>query len=417
MSLLAGQRASWEQGVAQTAVTELDAGQWSVFAGRNNGPPYRPYHVRQEAEGVPLSVMSMAYHSVRTQDRLGKLASSVSGDEDAEGGSAADPASAGEAVLLAAFKAGQLNATSGYWIRGANRQLDYLLNDAPRSQDGAISHRANSVQFWSDAVYMMPPFIAAYGLYTSNQTLLQLAYDQIRIYRDNMRIQSGAARNLWGHILNFGTNGTRNATWSDGGAWATGEGWVTGGILRVLASIAQSPFSDQMQNQKTDLANWTKEILDAAYPLIDSSTGLFHNYLNDSNAFSDAAGSAMIAYSTFRLASMGIGNNDHISAAETIYQAIQNKVSLYGSIRMPVVNVLSFTSAGGSSPEALAFLLLLEAARRDYHTGNVTSVDGPSSKAAANAVSLAAVPHSVLTMAGLSLFVSCFVAALTTLAL
>lgn len=410
MSLLAGQRASWEQGTAQTALTELDAGQWSVFAGRNHGPPYRPYHLRPQASGFPMSVMGMAYHSVRAQDRLGKLASSVSGDEDAEGGSAADPASCGESVLMAAFRAGQINSTSGYWISSATRQLDYLLNDAPRSTDGAISHRANAVQFWSDAIYMMPPFLAAYGLYTSNQTLLQEAYDQIRIYRDHMRIQSGPAQNLWGHILSYGRNGTHAPSWTDRGAWATGEGWVTGGMLRVLASIAQSPFSDQMQSEKTDLVNWTNEILEAAYPLVDPTTNLFHNYLNDSTSFTDAAGSAMIAYSTFRLASMGTGHTDHVDAAEAIYNRLQNKVTVYGSIRAPLVNVLSFHSAGGTSPEALSFLLLLEAARRDYRTGNVTGIDGPGLQLDANGGAMGVVPYTAVTMAAICLVVSVLVA-------
>lgn len=34
----------------------------------------------------------------------------------------------------------------------------------------------------ADGVYMGPPFFALYGLMTNNQTLLQLAYDQVRLY-------------------------------------------------------------------------------------------------------------------------------------------------------------------------------------------------------------------------------------------
>ena len=35
----------------------------------------------------------------------------------------------------------------------------------------------------SDFVYMVPPFLAYYGVLTQNATLLQLAYDQCRLYR------------------------------------------------------------------------------------------------------------------------------------------------------------------------------------------------------------------------------------------
>lgn len=137
---------------------------------------------------------------------------------------------------------------------------------------------------------MLPPFLAAYGLYTSNQTLLQLAYDQIKLYRDLLRIQEGPGENMFMHIYN-----STNITNSDTGAWATGNGWSTAGMVRVLASIAQSPFSDQMVQQKTDLANWTNEILDAAYPFLDQGSGLFHNYINATTEFNDASGSAIIA--------------------------------------------------------------------------------------------------------------------------
>ncbi|CAO1619459.1 unnamed protein product [Parajaminaea phylloscopi] len=396
MSIMASQRASWEQGTAQTAWTEYDAGRWTVFAGAGTGPPYRPGHIREQSTGVPMAVLSMAYHSVSSQDRLGKLASSVTGDENATQGSSLDSASAGESVLLGAFLADEINSSTGFWIGAAQRQLDYVLNETPRMANGAISHRTSQRQLWSDAIYMMPPFLASYGLYTSNQTLLQAAYDQIRLYRDGLRLTSGTGQGMWGHILT-----TRHGAlhWQDGSAWATGEGWVAGGILRTLAAIAQSPFSSQMNSQKQDLVAWTKEILDAAYPFLDPSTSLFRNHINDTSSFPDTAGSAFLAYAAFRLASMVQGDDAHIRDAERIHSAVQDQVSRIGTLMSPVVNALSFTSEGETSPESLSFILLLEAARRDYHAGNVTGLDGPGSgsrPAANTATQLLRVPSSTL---------------------
>lgn len=259
MGLLSSQRASWEQGTAQSALLEYDAGSWSVFAGgHGNGPPYRPgFQPSETPDGVPLAVLSMAYHSATAQDGMGKLGMSITGDENMTDGSALDSASCGDGVLLAAFVAKQINATRGFWINAAQDQLDYVLNEAPRTEAGAISHRTRTVALWSDAVYMMPPFLAAYGLYTNNQSLLQTAYDQIRLYRQAMRFPDGPGEGLWGHILAYNANGT--ARWLDGQAWTTGEGWVAAGMLRTLASIAQSPYSTQMASQKADLVAWTKE--------------------------------------------------------------------------------------------------------------------------------------------------------------
>jgi len=93
-----------------------------------------------------------------------------------------------------------------------------MKSDASFSFFTSFSQRINTQEIWSDSLYMLPPFLAAYGLYTSNQSLLQQAYDQIRLDRDLLRIQEGAGEGLFMHIYN-GTNITR----SDTGAWVTGE--------------------------------------------------------------------------------------------------------------------------------------------------------------------------------------------------
>jgi hypothetical protein len=59
-------------------------------------------------------------------------------------GSAADPASAGHIVLIANWT-GQRDQD---YAMAAEQQLDYLLNHAPRSENGAISHRNDNIQLW-----------------------------------------------------------------------------------------------------------------------------------------------------------------------------------------------------------------------------------------------------------------------------
>lgn len=61
---------------------------------------------------------------------------------------------------------------------------------------------------------MVPPFLAYYGVVSRNRTLLVVAHDQIKLYRDYLR--DPQANNLWKHIL-LGVNGT------DEGHWSTGE--------------------------------------------------------------------------------------------------------------------------------------------------------------------------------------------------
>lgn len=68
----------------------------------------------------------------------------------------------------------------------------------------------------ADGVYMGFPFIAYYGAVKKNQTLLQVAYDQCRLYRDALLID-GPTGKLWAHIYD-----DTNSTWVDKGIWATG---------------------------------------------------------------------------------------------------------------------------------------------------------------------------------------------------
>lgn len=65
-----------------------------------------------------------------------------------EDGSAADPASLGISVLLA-------NHTMDVdYMSAVNDENEWLFSLAPRTDDGAISHRVAEVQLWSDFVAM-----------------------------------------------------------------------------------------------------------------------------------------------------------------------------------------------------------------------------------------------------------------------
>lgn len=133
----------------------------------------------------------------------------------ANDGAVGDPASIGVAVLLANWTTS--NSSNIAYATAAGEQLVYLLYDAPRSDSGAISQRADQVQLWyvnillysapeidtcrsrADFIYMAPPFIAYYGVLQggdNESSLLQTAYEQISLYRDVLRDGDG----LWKHI-------------------------------------------------------------------------------------------------------------------------------------------------------------------------------------------------------------------------
>lgn len=90
---------------------------------------------------------------------------------------------------------------------------------------------------------------------TGNFSLLQIAYEQCSLYRDNLRTSSG----LWNHIT-FGSS-------PDKKAWATGNGWAAAGMLRVAATMMHSTFASTFTSQIADLGEWTQEIVNASFAL------------------------------------------------------------------------------------------------------------------------------------------------------
>lgn len=113
--------------------------------------------------------------------------------------------------------------------------------------------------------------------------------------------------------------------------------------------------------------------------------------------FRDAAGSALIAYSTYRLASLSPNDTRHIAAAEAIYSAVQDKITPMGIFAesLDVPDALTFTSPAQMSPESLAFLVLMSSARRDYNQGNVTGSAGIGSGASASSTATSAAASSI----------------------
>ncbi|GJN93027.1 hypothetical protein Rhopal_006072-T1 [Rhodotorula paludigena] len=396
---------SWETGAHLEALVEFHSPSLSPFSSESDWSELTP----RDAAFLPPGLLS----------RVGQImgnASESGGPQLMQDGSAADPASVGPFVVLANFT---LDNDGSELVQGVGRgeieaavqrQVDVLLQGTPKTADGAISHRTEDVELWSDFVYMVPPFFAYLGALTQNRTLLQAAYDQCRLYREHLRVSSGDEAGLWRHIDNRFEGG---GDMRDDGLWATGNGWAAQGMLRVLASFANQD-DDDLQNafesQARDLGDWVKEIVERTWEMPRRS-GLLYNYLNDTSSFADASGSAILASATYRLAyvarefdglSSSAPSSSSLSAAERMYRTLITSDGRHLSnpqgVLRPVVDPMSFDlqldnvradGSGSVSPEGEAFVLLLESARRDYlaNGGDVPDVSADSGADRAGAAS------------------------------
>ncbi|ELU42884.1 glycoside hydrolase family protein [Rhizoctonia solani AG-1 IA] len=335
----------WELGTRIQTLLELDTPSFSVFSEDFPSPRNAPNSL-DDVIGISRNIVQS-----KTAGELPLMPD----------GSAADPASNGVGVLIANWT----GASGGNYAQAAADQLTFLLTITPRAPNGAISHRADEAQLWSDFVYMVPPFLAYYGVLTDNQTLVEESYNQIKLYRDVLADDTG----MWQHI--------RLGSFEDRGYWSTGNGWAAMGMLRVLVTIRGSQWSRSMRKHVSDLENWTEEILNAMWPKlygsIQTNQGMFYNYADDSSTFQDAASAALIAASTYRL-SLVSGIHTHLPSAERVHAALSNvgpstnpnaRVTPDGWLT-PVVNPHSFGEEGQESAEGQAFVLQMHAAWADW---------------------------------------------------
>ncbi|KZV89607.1 Six-hairpin glycosidase [Exidia glandulosa HHB12029] len=352
-AMLGSIRASWEQGVAASALLEFDYPAFSLFGAH-------PFHMDTSSPAnaiLPQSVIQLAASAVARQGDDGRLSQLVGDGNDA---AALDGAAAGPAVLIGAWKPHPTRIS--YWQNAAIAQLNYVLNTAPRTSTGAISHRADAKQYWSDGVFMGPPFIAQYGAIVGQQGLLQIAFDQCRLYR-NALMHDGPTGRLWGHIYSDDTK-----TFFDGGLWATGNAWAALGMLHVATAIEKSQFANNMRGQQGALIAWIHEVLDGTFKAV-TNFGLVPNYISQTQStFGDASASSALAAVAYRAATLwpdSFGTN-YTDAAASIRGNIIDRLDPELGIVRPVVDPITWGATGPLSTEAQAFFLMMMSAWRDW---------------------------------------------------
>ncbi|KAM0747198.1 hypothetical protein T439DRAFT_328960 [Meredithblackwellia eburnea MCA 4105] len=336
---------TWVSGTQTIALLELDYPSYSVFT------PSSLTSLANSSDPVPTEV-----NSIITSWYTKRSSSSVQ-FADVSGGAAGDPASLGTAWIIAALTDGGMKLKMTY-ATIIQKEVNYLLNTVPKTSDGAISMRpaGEAVQIWSDFIFMVPPFLAFYGVVMNQPSVVTQSYNQIKLYRNYLRDSSTG---LWKHV--------ELGSYQDNGLWGTGNAWAAAGMTRVLATMMHCSDSEDYSSQISDLSSWINEILSATFSQISSSSNLLPNYYHSSSTFSDAASSALLASVVYRMASLGeLSNTSLINTAEKVRQAVNSAATSNSGWLNPVVDPLVWNQQSTKSPEAEAFVIMLQAAWRDY---------------------------------------------------
>lgn len=279
---------------------------------------------------------------------------------DTDTGSSADPASLGIPALLLS-KTADHNAH----FTAASRQLRHLLHTVPRYANGAISHREDAASLWADFLYMVPPFLAYYGIHTDDLEMVKQAVRQCELYCDVLCTERGILK----HIVNA-KNGSEEVK-NDPGSWSTSNGWAAAGMARVLATMRKSQFAEETAHEQTLLLKSIQQILDGVMALDTDTSGLLRNYLDDDIWWGEVSGTALLTATTFRMAVMepDVFGTTYTNWAMRKMEVVSRCIDVKTGVVRPVVNPLKERQEmplKGVSPEGQAFVVLMFAAWKDW---------------------------------------------------
>lgn len=281
-------------------------------------------------------------------------------------GSLGDPASLGPAAWITANFADQVRVLNNSGVSGLQSDAAYAwavgnqlaaLYNGPRADNGTISQRDAEFQLWSDMGYMIPPFLAYLGLTTNNATLLGDALTQ-------WSLESSA-------LLDPSANLYRHVHYWDTGFWLTGNGWMLSGLVRVLASIAKSPYAAQFKDQTDAAARTAANVFTALFNALDDS-GLIATYVGATGgtaALTDSTGTTAVVGAFYRFLVLRPDLASPLkSKADLAFRGVVNKINSDNWLTAVVDpqgtnGFLRNDAANTRSPEGQSLLGALWAAR------------------------------------------------------
>jgi rhamnogalacturonyl hydrolase YesR len=247
---------------------------------------------------------------------------------------ALDPAANGEAVLSAYRKTGDPRFKQAF-----DRMVQYILRRAPRNPEGILFHNENEGIFFSDAVFMVCPFLVLAG--RPEEALRQL-------------------RGFWKYLWNPQKKLLSHA-WDDDkqafhrkALWGVGNGWSAAGIAKMIRFLPPA-----MEQERAELAVLAAGIIDGALAF-QRPDRLFHDVVDDPASFVETNLAQMLSYTIYCGCTNGWLDPSYIERADQMREAVYRKVDSFGLVQ-DVCGGPSFDRAG-TAVEGQSFYLFMESA-------------------------------------------------------
>jgi unsaturated rhamnogalacturonyl hydrolase len=304
-ALLSIQRLSWEQGIAMMAF--LEQGDMDLVVLLAKGAVHR-----QLADGRPAKLDNWEV--------------------------AVDPINNTEGIIRA------LEYTEDPELKeGLEKLTDWIKTGAPRNDKGIIQFAVGFPEYWTEAMYMLHPSLAAAGFYDESISSLNAYWEKL----------FDPAKRLMHHIWNIEKNEFRRPMY-----WGVGNGWTVTGLARLYDLLPEKYGAEK------------REIVSKARMLIDSllsyltPDNLLHDFIDDPSTFVETNCPQMLAYTIYRGMISGWLEGSYLGQAEKIQKATIEKIDQHGIVR-GVCGIPHFDRSF-IAPEGQAFCIMLDAAAKKY---------------------------------------------------
>ncbi len=202
------------------------------------------------------------------------------------------------------------------YLTAAQQMADFLLEEAPRTFEGALYHRPG--QLWVDTLFMAAPFLARYGRMTGDSRYTEEAVRQYLLHAQHLQ---DPGTGLFFHGWSEDDDSHMSAAF-----WQRGNGWAAAAGAELLDQLpADHPARAQIRHT---LIRQFEGLL----PLQDPS-GLWHTVVDRPDFYLETSGAAAIGYAMFRGLDQGwLDPNRFYPAAWRARAGVEGKVDADGTV-------------------------------------------------------------------------------------
>jgi unsaturated rhamnogalacturonyl hydrolase len=218
------------------------------------------------------------------------------------------------------------------YLEKANKiYTDYLKT--PRTKQGGVSHRTETIEMWDDTIYMISMFLLEMYRCTGDEKYIKELISQLKIHKEKLANKKWG---LWIHGYDDDNEDYNDRCSQLGWAkqtperksvefWGRGNGWIVMAVADAMTTVpAKSAYFKAFATE-------LKEITKSLPQLQDPQTGMWYQlpiYNNNKENFLESSCTAMFAYGITKGLELKVLNKKiFLPVVEKAYNGLQKNAT------------------------------------------------------------------------------------------